>query len=267
MQRVGLIAGNGSFPFVFAEQARRLGNQVVAIGLKEETDPSLEKFVDKLYWISLGEFGKLIKILKEENITRLVMAGQVKHVQIFKNIKLDLRAGALLFKLINKKTDTILKAVADELKKEGIELLSSVTFLPHLLAPKGLISSRQLTKEESEDIKFGQVIAKQIAGLDIGQTVVVKDKSVVAVESVEGTDQCIRRGASLAGEGVVVVKVAKPNQDFRFDLPIIGLNTITTLSESGSSVIAIDSDKTLMLDKDEIIRQANEKNITIFGME
>lgn len=262
-----MIAGNGSFPFIFAEQARKLGKEVIAFALKEETDPALEKFVNKLHWISLGELGRLIKILKEENIAQVVMAGQVKHTQIFKNIKLDLRAAALLFRLVNKKTDTILKAVADELKKENIELLSSATFLPHLLAPSGLISQRRLSKEESEDIKFGQNIAKQIAGLDIGQTVVVKDKSVVAVESAEGTDQCIRRGANLAGTGVVVVKVAKPNQDFRFDLPIIGLKTVATLNEVGSSVIAVESGKTLMLDKDAVIRQANEKNISIFGME
>lgn len=266
MNRIGLIAGNGKFPFLVAEQIRKNGDEVFAVALNEETDPSLEKAVNKIVWLPLGQFQKLIDSLRSENISLAIMAGQVKHSQLFAGLKLDWRAIKLLGRIANKKTDSILGAVADELSKEGIKLLPSNKYLEHLMPQKGLLCGRKLSKSEKSDVEFGYEMAKKIAGLDIGQTVAIKDRAVVAVESIEGTDECIRRAAHFAGQGIVVIKVAKPSQDWRFDLPVIGPNTIDVLVQNKSRVLAIESGATLMIDRAAIIKSAQENDVSIIAI-
>jgi DUF1009 family protein len=266
MNTIGLIAGNGRFPFLVAEEIKRSGDRVIAIGLKEETDPSLEQSVDKIVWLHLGQFQKIIDALQEEHITTAIMAGQVKHSQLFAGLKLDWRAIKLLGRIANKKTDSILGAVADELLREGITLLPSHKHLTHLLPEPGFLCGKRLSKEEKEDISFSQGVAKAIAGLDIGQTVVVKNKAVLAVESIEGTDECIRRAAKYGGTHVIVVKVAKPNQDMRFDIPVIGPRTVNVMAENKVRALAIESGATLMIDRDSLIKEAVENGITITAL-
>ncbi|MDR3306393.1 MAG: UDP-2,3-diacylglucosamine diphosphatase LpxI [Endomicrobium sp.] len=266
MENIGLIAGNNRFPFLVAEEIKRSGDRVICIALKEEADSDLEKICDKTYWLSVGKFQKIIDALKSENVKTVITAGQVKHVKIYSAISMDFRAIKVMGSLINKKTDTILKTIADEFEKDGMHLIVSHAYLKHLLAPKGLIAGKKLSSDENKDVEFGYKIAKDISGFDIGQTVVVKDKSVLAVESVEGTDECIKRAYALGGANSIVVKVAKPNQDFRFDVPVIGLNTINTLKENKVRAIAIESGVTLMLDKDEAIEKAKKLGTTIIGI-
>ncbi|MDR2437363.1 MAG: UDP-2,3-diacylglucosamine diphosphatase LpxI [Endomicrobium sp.] len=266
MENIGLIAGNNRFPFLVAEEIKKSDNRAICIALKEEADPALEKICDKTYWLSVGKFQKIIDALKSENVKIVIMAGQVKHVKIYSVISMDFRAIKVMGSLINKKTDTILKTIANEFEKDGMHLIASHTYLKHLLAPKGLIVGKKLSSAENKDVEFGYKTAKGIAVLDIGQTVVVKDKSVLAVESVEGTDECIKRAYSLGGEDSVVVKVAKPNQDFRFDVPVIGLNTVDTLKENKVRAMAIESGVTLILDKDEVIEKAKKFAVTILGI-
>jgi DUF1009 family protein len=266
MGNIGLIAGNNRFPFLVAQEIKKSGDRVICIALKEEADQNLEKICDKIYWLSVGKFQKIIDTLKSENVKTVIMAGQVKHVKIYSAINMDFRAIKVMRSLINKKADTILKAVVDEFEKDGIHIMASHIYLKHLLAPKGLIVGKKLFSDENKDVVFGCKVAKSIAGLDIGQTVVVKDKSVLAVESVEGTDECIKRAYGLGGKNSIVVKVAKPNQDFRFDVPVIGLSTIDNLKENKVRAMAIESDVTLILDKDEVIEKAKSFNATIIGI-
>jgi DUF1009 family protein len=266
MNKIGIIAGNGRFPFLVAEGIRKTGDSVVGVGIKEETDPSFEKLTDKMIWLSLGQLQKLIDFFHEENITTAVMAGQVKHFRIFAALKFDLRTIKLLASLENKKTDSVLGAIASELEKEGVHLMPSHAYLTHLLPQKGLICGKRPGAREQEDIDFGFKTAKQIAGLDIGQTVVVKDKAVIAVESMEGTDECIRRAGKLGRGDITVVKVAKPNQDMRFDIPVIGPNTMKTMAESGARILAVESGSTLMLDKEEMLKTAEKNKITILAI-
>ncbi|MDR2396074.1 MAG: UDP-2,3-diacylglucosamine diphosphatase LpxI [Endomicrobium sp.] len=266
MESIGLIAGNNRFPFLVAHEIKKSGNKVVCIALKEEADPKLEKVCDKVFWFSIGKFQKIIDALKSENIKNVIMAGQVKHVKIYSAISMDFRAIKVMGSLINKKTDTILKTIANEFEKEGMYLIDSHTYLKHLLALPGLIAGKKLSLDENKDVDFGYKIAKGIAGFDIGQTVVVKDRSVLAVESVEGTDECIKRAYKLGGENAIVIKVAKPNQDFRFDVPVIGLQTIDTLKQNRIRAMAIEAGVTLILDKDEVIKKAQEEKVTIFGV-
>lgn len=265
-ENIGLIAGNGRFPFLTAQEIRKSGNRVICIALKEEADRELEKFCDKTFFMSVGKFQKIIDALKSENVKTVIMAGQVKHVKIYSAISMDFRAIKVMGSLINKKTDTILKTIAAEFDKDGMTLIPSHSYLTSLLAPKGLISGKKLSSDENKDADFGFKTAKAVAGLDIGQTVVVKDRSVLAVESVEGTDECIKRAYLLGGENAIVVKVAKPNQDFRFDIPVIGLKTIDTLKENKIRALIIEAGVTLMLDKDETIKKAQENNIAIVGI-
>jgi DUF1009 family protein len=266
MENIGLIAGNNRFPFLVAQEIKRRGERVICIALKEEADQNLGKICDKTYWLSVGKFQKIIDTLKSENVKTVIMAGQVKHVKIYSAISMDLRSIKVMGSLINKKTDTILKTIADEFEKDGMHLMASHAYLKHLLAPKGLIVGKKLSSDENKDVEFGYKIAKGIAGLDIGQTVVVKDKSVLAVESVEGTDECIKRAYALGGQNSIVVKVAKPNQDFRFDVPVIGLSTIDNLKENKVRAMAIESGVTLILDKDELVEKAKKLGTTIIGI-
>ncbi len=263
MNKIGIIAGNGKFPFIFAQEAKKGGKELVIIALKGEADRKIEEVGDKVYWINIGNLGELIKTLKEENIKEAVMVGQVKHTRLFTEIKLDFQAIKLLGKIKNKKTDSILGAVAQELEKEGIKLLNSTLFLSSLLPKKGVLTRSHPTGEEEKDIKFGFEIAKRIAELDIGQTVIVKNRCVLAVEALEGTNECIFRGSQLGREGVVVVKVSKPEQDMRFDVPVIGRKTIEVLIEAKASVLAIEENKTLIFDREEVIFLADKANISV----
>jgi len=262
--RIGLIAGNGRFPILFAQEAKKIGVEVVAIAIKEETSNGLSGFVKKIYWLGAGELGKLFQILVQEKLSSVVMAGQVKHKSLFdENIKLDNGMKQLLNGVKDKKTDSIIGAIADRLTEAGIKLLDSTTFLTDYMPDKGVLTQKSLDEKTAGDIEFGRQIAKSIAGLDIGQTVVVKDKVVLAVESIEGTDEAIKRGARYGKDGIVVVKVSKPDQDMRFDVPIIGPETIKLLKKLKASCISIEAKKTLIMDKEETIQLANEAGIGI----
>ncbi len=264
VNKIGLIAGNGKFPIIFAKEAKKQGIEVVVIAIKEEASKDLEKYVAKIYWLGVGELEKLSQVLLREKLSSIVMAGQVKHKAIFdKNIKIDPDMQKLLDSVKDKKTDSLIGAIARRLEQGGVKLLDSTTFLQNYLPEKGVLTKKTLDKKISDDIEFGRGIAKSIAGLDIGQTVVVKDKAVLAVESIEGTDEAIKRGAKYGKDGIVVVKVSKPNQDMRFDVPIIGPDTIRLLKELKAACIAIEAKKTLIIDKEETIRLANDAGIAI----
>lgn len=264
VNRIGLLAGNGRFPIIFAESARKKGVEVIAIGINEETSKELEKFVNKMYWLGVGELEKLLGILKEENIRSIVMAGQVKHKLLFdKNIKIDNRMQFLLGSLKNKKTDSIIGAVARLLEFKGIKVLSSIIFLSDYLPQKGVLTKTLPDQRILKDIDFGRKIAKTIAGLDIGQSIIVKDRVVLAVESIEGTDEAIKRAVRYGNEGIVVIKVTKPRQDMRFDVPVVGPDTIRLLKEVKASCLSIEAKKTLIIDKQETLRLAEEAGISI----
>jgi len=266
-KNLGLIAGNGAFPILLAQEARKRGDRVILAALKEEADPILEKHADEITWLSIGQLGKIISFFKTHQVTHAVMAGQVKHTQLFKNIIPDLRAAKILAKAVNKKAESILSLVIQEFEAEGIQFLSSITYLEHWLCPEGVLTERRLSSDQEADIAFGAPLAKTIAGQDIGQTLVVKDKSVIAVEAMEGTDACIRRAGEVAGPGCVIIKVARPKQDLRFDVPVVGLRTVQSASQSGARVLALEAGKTLLLDKDALIKEANASQLVITGLQ
>ena len=269
MGRIGLIAGNGKFPFLALQGARDLGHQVTIIAIKEEAFPELEETASQagatLHWVSLGQLGKCIKLLKADRITQAVMAGQVRHVKIFSGIVPDLTLLSVLTRLKSRNTDALISAVADVMRDEGIQLLDSTGFLAPLLAREGVLSTRPPDQHERADFEFGYRMADAIAALDIGQTIVVKDKAVVAVEAMEGTDAVIARAGLLAGHGVRVVKVAKPNQDMRFDVPVVGVATIQAMRVAGATALSIDAGRTLVLDGEHVFALANEAAIAIVG--
>jgi UDP-2,3-diacylglucosamine hydrolase len=265
-KKIGLIAGNGLFPIVFAQEARRQGETVIAVALKEEADPQLEQSVDAITWLSLGQLGKTINYFKDQGVTRAVMAGQVKHTQLFRDIVPDLRVTKLLASVLNKKADTLLSAVTREFEQEGIQFLPSTTYLDHLLCPAGPLTKRTPTGAEKEDIAFGLPLARQIAHHDIGQTLIVKDKTVVAVEAMEGTDACIRRAGQIAGPGCVIIKVARPKQDLRFDVPVTGPRTLDSMKEAGATVLALEAGKTLLLEKEKLLETAHAAQLCITGV-
>lgn len=263
--KVGLIAGNGRFPFLVLEGARREGVEMAVAAIKEETDASIEQLTHTVEWISVGHLGKLIKFLKREGVTHAIMAGQVKHVQIFKlNALPDLRMARMLTRLKRRNTDALIGAVADELASEGITLIDSTTFLQPLLARAGTLTRRAPNKHELADIEYGLHVAHELARLDLGQTIVVKDQAVVALEAMEGTDATIRRAAELVrGRPLTVVKVAKPNQDMRFDVPVIGLQTMETLRACHVTAMSVTADKTLIFDRAETLANADRDKIAI----
>ena len=269
MARIGLIAGNGRFPFLALQGARSLGHDVTVVAVKEEAFPELEQAARDagadLHWVSLGHLGKCIKILKAAGARQALMAGQVKHAKIFSGIVPDLTLLSVLTKLRAKNTDALISAGAEVLRGEGIELLNSTAFLEPLLAKPGTLSRRSPTAEEDEDLVFGYRMADAVAALDIGQTIAVKHRAVVAVEAMEGTDEVIGRAGHLAGPGVRIVKVAKPNQDMRFDVPVVGLATIQAMRVAGASALSIDAGRTLMFEKEAMLASANEAGITVVG--
>jgi UDP-2,3-diacylglucosamine hydrolase len=231
-----------------------------------ETDPSLSEKVDEVVWIRLGQLGQLIKAFKKKNVKKGLMAGTITKRRMFENIRPDLKGLAVISKLALFHDDGILRAVADELAREGIEIVSSTQFLPELVAPQGCLTKRKPNKSEKEDIDFGFQVAKELGRLDIGQCVVVKKKTILAVEAIEGTDAAIRRGGGLAREGAVVVKVSKPNQDLRFDVPAVGLGTVKTMGEVKAAALAVESGKTLLFDKDEMITYADYLRIVVVSV-
>ena len=265
-KKIGLIAGNGSFPILFADQARRQGEEVVAVALKEEASQDLESHVDQITWLSLGQLGKTIDFFKNHGVTRAVMAGQVKHTQLFRDIIPDFRVAKLLAKAVNKKAESLLSAVTQEFESEGIQFLSSATYLEDWLCSAGPLTQRKPTSVEEADIAFGWPLARLIAEQDIGQTLIVKDKTVVAVEGMEGTDACIRRAGEVAGPGCVVIKAARPRQDLRFDIPVVGLRTLESMRQAGVRVLAMEAGKTLLLDKDTLIKEANGADLALTGL-
>ncbi|MGC9222955.1 MAG: LpxI family protein [Terracidiphilus sp.] len=275
---LGLIAGNGRFPFLLLDAARAEGLSVVVAAIKEETDPEIDRRAAadagvKVYWLSLGELSRLIETFKKEGVARAVMAGQVKHKQIFSAIRPDWRLAKLLLNLRTRSTDALISAVAKVLEDEGIELMSSTAFLEPLLAPKGVLSARAPDDEERKNIAYGRDVAGALAAFDIGQTVVVAAQACVAVEAMEGTDATIERAgrlmASLEAEAstlerkLTVVKVAKPNQDMRFDVPVIGPTTIETMIRAGASCLSIESGRTLLFDREALVAAANHAGIAI----
>ena len=267
---LGLIAGNGRFPFLILDAARAAGHDVTIIALKEEAFPELEAEAARppaaaLHRVSLGQLGKWVKILREAGATTAIMAGQVKHTKLFSDIVPDLTAIGVLMKLKAKNTDAIIGGVVDHLRENGIEMIDSTAFLQPLMAKPGVLTQRAPNSDEQADLAFGYRMADAIAGLDIGQTVVVKSSAVVAVEAMEGTDVVIARAGQLAGAGTVVVKVAKPNQDMRFDVPVIGVATIQSMAAAGARVLSVDAGKALVIDGDAVFRAADAAGIAIVG--
>jgi DUF1009 family protein len=268
--RLGLIAGNGRFPFLVLDAARGAGHDVTVIALKEETFPELvdvaaQPPASPLHWISLGQLGKCVSVLKDAGVTQAVMAGQVKHTKLFADIVPDMMLLGVLMRLKAKNTDSLISGVADVLRTHGIELLDSTAFLGPLMARPGTLTRRGPSDTERADLEFGYRIADAVAGLDIGQTVVIKSAAVVAVEAMEGTDAVIARAGQLAGAGTCVVKVAKPNQDMRFDVPVVGVSTVAAMAAAGATALSVDAGKTLMIDGDAIVRAADAAGITIVG--
>src|SRR3984885_192779 len=260
----GLIAGNGDFPFLVLAGARSRGIEMAVIAIREEASPSLGKVARRIHWVSLGELSKAIELLHSEGVTQVVMAGQVKHNKIFSSIRPDWRLAKLLFTLPSKNTDSLIGAVARVLEDEGIELVNSTEFLGPLLPAAGVLTRRAPDESEAADIAYGRGVATQIAGLDLGQMVVVRDRACVAIEAMEGTDETIERAARIVGgQRLVVVKVSKPRQDMRFDVPVVGLKTIEVMKQSNATALAIDAGRTLLFDRDAMIHAADDAGIAI----
>ena len=270
MDSLGIIAGNGEFPLIFARSARQHGvARLVAAAFEGETNREIDKLVDEVEWIRIGQLNKLIRVFTSRSVTRAVMAGGLTPSNLFKNLSLDMRMIAVAARLKKRNAETIFGAIADELKKDGIELLDPRPFFGDAVPKAGCLTRRKPTKEEQEDIELGSCIAKEVGRLNIGQTVVVKRGTVLAVEGLEGTDECIRRGGPLAGEngGAVVVKVSKPNQDFRFDIPCIGVRTIESCGAGKIAALAIEAGSSLLLDKEKVLDAANKQALCIAVME
>ena len=260
----GLIAGNGRFPFLVLEGARSQGIEMAVIALKEEASPELEKVAKRLHWVSLGELSKAIMLMQQEGVNHAVMAGQVKHNKIFSSIRPDWKLAKLLLTLPRKNTDSLIGAVVKIFEEEGIQLVDSTLFLKPLLPEPGVLTRRAPNEREAGDIEYGLGIARHIAGMDIGQTVVIADRACVALEAMEGTDETIARASRFAqGKPLVVVKVSKPKQDMRFDVPVVGLPTVEAMISAGASALALDARRTLLFDRDKLIERANAAGIAI----
>jgi UDP-2,3-diacylglucosamine hydrolase len=265
--KIGIIAGNGQFPRLFAQAANRKGLQVYAIGYKGETDPDLSLHVHALEWLYIGQIKRIIKFFREHGITQAVMIGGVTKARLLTNFRPDTKAIALLARMRHTHDDAILRAFADLLEKEGIRIESSTCLVPELLAPPGVWTSRKPSRAEREDIILGWRIAKEIGRLDIGQCVVTASGSVLAVEAIEGTDAAISRGGSLGRGQAVVVKVCKPIQDTRFDIPAIGLGTIETMKQANVKALAVEAGKAIVFDRESMIKQADQNGIAIVGLD
>jgi DUF1009 family protein len=266
--KYGLIAGNGRFPILALDGARKSGDEVIVIAIKEEASPEVEALASKCYWISLGQLNKLIDVCHQENVVQIMMAGQVKHARIFSSIKPDWRLLKVLQALDGKNTDALIGAVAKVLSKEGIELVDSTRLLKHLLAPEGLLTRRKPNKDERGFIKYGRRIAHTLATLDLGQSVAIADRACVAIEAMEGTDAMLRRAASLVeGSPLTLVKSSSRRRHLLFDVPVIGARTIEVMRETNTTALAIDSGRTLMLDRNLLLQEADSASITIVSSE
>ena len=262
---LGIIAGNGVYPRLLADAARKAGvKKIIAAAFTDETDPVLVQHVDLIEWMRVGQLNRLLKFFNEHKVHHAIMAGQIAPKNLF-DLRPDWKALLLLGKLKERNAESIFAAIANELTRIDVELLPATTFLEDCLVPAGLIAGAKLSRREEEDVDLGWKIAKEIARLDIGQTVIVKNGTVVVVEAFEGTNEAIRRGGALAREGAVIVKVAKPNQDMRFDVPVIGRETISVAAEAKIRVIALEAGRTLLLEKDEVILAAQRAKITVLG--
>lgn len=262
-QLIGLIAGGGQFPLLFAQAAREAGVSVVAVGFEGETDLSLADLVEDFHYLKLGQLNRLIRTFKDAGITRAAMAGTISKTRLYTRVRLDWRAFKFLNRLRNRKDDFILRALAEELQSEGIRIEASTLFLPSLLAPEGVLTRRKPNRRERQDILFGWQVAKAIGNLDVGQCIVVRDRAVLAVEGIDGTDATIVRGGNLCRQGAIVIKVSKPIQDLRFDVPAVGLTTIETMKQVQARVLVVEAGRTLMFDRDRMIDAANEAGISI----
>jgi DUF1009 family protein len=265
--KYGLIAGNGRFPFLVLQGARDRGAEIVVAAIKEETAPEIEEHATDLEWLGVGQLGRLIRYFKRQNVSHVIMAGQVKHHQIFRlNALPDLRMVRLLARLSIKNTDSLIGAVADELAREGMTLVNSTIFLETLLAQTGVLTSRSPTRQELADFDYGLGVAREIGRMDLGQTIAVKDRAVVAIEAMEGTDAVIKRAGEVSqGRPFVVIKRAKPNQDMRFDVPVIGIPTIETMIRAGATAIHVTAAKTLLFDRDQLVALSDKNDIAIVG--
>lgn len=263
---IGLIAGGGQFPLLFAQEARARGRRVVAIAHVNETDPALEQIADCTSWVKLGQLGKIISHFHSQGVQETVFAGTITKTRIFHDILPDLKGLSLWSKIDRRQDDAILRAVAASLEQEGIRVLASTCYLEHLFFPKGLLTRKKPSSEQMEDIRFGWRMAREVGRLDIGQCVVVRDRSVLAVEAIEGTDATILRGGALAKSGAVVVKLKKPNQDFRFDLPAIGTRTIETLASVQGAVLAVEAGQSLLFDRVAMVAAADKAGLVVLGL-
>jgi len=262
-KKIGLIAGNGRFPLLFAEEARKSGVQVIAVAHVGETDPGIEAIADQVTWIRVGQLGRIIRAFRSAGVTDAVMAGGIKKMRIF-DARPDLRSLKILARIRERKDDVILRAFAEELEREQIMIRDSTLYLSALLADRGEMT-RALSRSEREDIRWGWRLAKEIGRLDIGQCVVVKEGVVLAVEAIDGTDATIRRGGALTSGGAVIIKVLKPQQDTRFDLPAVGPATIEVMREVKASVLAVEANRTLLIDRPDLLHRAKEANIALVG--
>ena len=267
MERIGLIAGSGQFPSIFSKTAAKKGLDVYAAAHEGETDPALEGLVQKIKWVKIGQVKKLITFFKDNAVRDAVMVGAITKTKMFSGVRPDLTALKILATMDHTQDDRLLRAFADALEREGIKVRASTFLLPELLASGGCWTRRKPNKSEMADVHFGWRIVKEIGDLDIGQSVVVRDGSVMAVEAIDGTDATIRRGGKLGKEKTVVVKASKPNQDMRFDVPAVGSETIKTMSSVGASVLAVEAGKTVVFDKEEMVALANRERIAIIGIE
>ncbi len=265
-ESIGLIAGKGQFPLLFARAARDHGARVIAAAHRHETDPALADLVDEIHWIYVGQLGKMIRIFKNAGVKRAVMAGGITRGRLFRDFRPDLRALGVVRRAGAGKDDRLLQAVAAEFERDGITIAPSTLFLDELLAPAGKLGKRAPTPEQLQDIDFGFQIAKEVGRLDIGQCVVVRRRVVVALEAIEGTDECIHRAGTLAGPGTVVVKVSKPDQDLRFDVPAVGLDTIRAMTKARAAVLAVEAGKTLIFDRTEMLTAADRVKIGVWGV-
>lgn len=276
--RYGLIAGNGRFPFMVVEGARRAGVSLSVAAIREETDPKIEKEVERLAWVGIGQLGKMIRFFKGEGVEKAIMAGQVKHVQIFSRAIPDARMLKMLLKLPRRNTDSLIGGIAAELASEGIELIDSTYFLRDYLPDAGTLTRREPNSAERADIEYGLEVAREIASLDLGQTIVVRGKACVAIEAMEGTDATIRRAGHLmrgdkaadrirlSSGPLTVLKLSKPDQDMRFDVPVVGVPTIDTMIDARASCLCISAGKTLLFERDGMIELANKSQIAIVAV-
>jgi len=263
MSRIGIIAGSGPLPLLAAREAKAAGRMVTVVAIREEADPAVEAVADRLHWVGVGELGALIRALKRDGVTEAIMVGKVQMSHLFSQVRPDVRGALLYLRLKDRRGDSIMEAVAQELERAGITLLECTRFLTGVLVEKGILTRRAPTEREWEDIRFGREVASTLANVKVGQTVVVKHGAVLAVEAVEGTDAAVRRGGELGREGVVVVKVCRPQHDFRFDVPVIGPTTIAVLREVRGTALGVEANRTLLLDREQALGLADEAGIAV----